>query len=261
MARVNDQLDSDDELPKLSSLFKIRTEATPRTQIETSRQEHGSIPSQRKKTQKLAADNPLTVKHATVPTTLTEGHSDKPRSRKQRPLGHLKQAHIDFPLLPTSDASANDTKIKGSLSIEAVDGASTRASPRELVNSIADHRRHHEDCSYTDLSGFIVPDSATEGELSASSLPRKKKKKNKKNKRQKQKNRSVKISAADPHEPGFQESRQPPLNAQQLFGKTNSIYPGEKIGRELCRESLPSNETFRSELAGTHPNLDGYLTM
>lgn len=258
MARLNDQLDSDDELPELSSILKTRSEAIPtRTQLETPWQEHGGIPSQRKKTQNLAADNLLTVKHATASTVLTEAYSDKPQSRTQRPLGHLKQAHIDFLLLPTSDAPVNDSKIEGSLSIEAVDGASTRASPRKLVNGIADHRRHHEDCSYTDLSGLMVPDSATEGELPASSLPKKKGKK----KMQEQKTQSLKISAADPHELGFQESRQPPLNAQQLFGKTDSIYPGKKIGRKMCRESLPSNEPFRSELAEAHPSLDGHLKM
>lgn len=257
MARLNDQLDSDDELPELSRILKIRTEAIPRTQLETPRQEHGGIPSPRKKTQKLATDNLLTVKHVIVPTTLTEACSDKPQSRKHCPLGHLKQARIDFPLLPTSDAPINDSKIKGGPSIEAVDGASTRASPKKLVNGIAGYRRNHEDSSYTDLSGFIMPDSATEGESPAPSLPEKKGKK----KRQKQKSRSMVISAADPYEPGFRESKQPPSNAQQLFGKTNSIYPGKKIGRETCRKSLPSNEPFRSKLAEAHPNLDGHLTM
>lgn len=253
MARLNDQSDSDDELPELSSILEIRTEAIPTTQLETPRQAHGGIPTPRKRSQKVAADNLLTVKHATVPTILTEARSDKPQSRKQRPLGNLKPAHIDFPLIPMADTPINDPKIKGSLSIEAVDGASPRNSPRRLVNGIAGYRRHHED-SYTDLSGFIVPDSATEEEQPAPSLPKKKMKK------RKQKNRSMEISAEDLHELSFQESRPRPSSAQQLFGKTDSICPGKQIGREVCRESLPSNEPFRSELVEARPNLDRHLT-
>ena len=259
MARLNDQLDSDDELPDLSTILRLRTDAIPRTRLETPRQEDGGIPSQRGETRNLATDNPLTEKHAITPKTFTKVSSARPQARKQRlrPLEHLKPAHIIFPLLPTSDASVNNSETNGSPSVEAVVSVPTRASPRESVNGIADYSRHHDDCSYTDLSGFIVPDSATDGDFPASGSPKKKKKKQK----QKQKDRTPKVSAANPHEPGFRSSRQSPLDTQIFCGSSSSIYPDEKNRSRVSLESLPSNEPFRSELVEAHPNLDDRLTM
>ena len=261
MARLNDHLDSEDELPELSNILGLQTGAITRTQPETRRQEHGEIPSQRKETQNLELNNLLTERRAIVTRTLTEDSSDKPQSRKQRPLGHLRQAHVNSLLLPTSDAFINKyKKAEVNPGTEAVVSVSGRANSEQLATSISNSSRltkvsanaielvYHDDYPDTDLSGFIVPDSASDGEVLAS----RKSKKNEKMK--KQKSRSPKPFTANLCEPGFQEFKQPSR-------MTNLFLPEEKDKSGMCLESPPSHEPFRSELGDAHPNLDDHLAL
>ena len=226
MARLNDQLDSEDELPELSSILGLLlTDACIKTQPKTPRQEEYSdvLSHDEKEGQNLAIQTLPRTTWEHSPRILTEVvYSNEPRSGKQRLLRNLKQANGNHLLLPISDASDEQPK-NDDQSREAVDGVSTRASPRRLDKGLAerlskvsvntDDLTHYDDDSYTDLSGFIVPDSATDGELQMSKLPKKKKKKKKKKRKpeQKRKYRSPQTSTANSFVPEFefQEFRQP----------------------------------------------------
>ena len=260
MARLNNQLHSDDELPELSSILGFRTEPIIRTQPKTPRQEYGDIGSQDKETQNLPTESLLAERYATGPRALTEVYSDKPQSKKQRPLGDLKQAHVNSLIPPVSNASINLSKEDNKQSIEAVDNVATQARPRKLANRTADHSRlaevstntvkltHHDDYPYTDLSGFIVPDS--DEELLASKSPKEKNKK-----KQKQKNRPPKSLTANPHEQQLQ------LKTRQSSGTTDMSLPEEENRSRMCLESLPSNEAFKSELVEAHSNLNDRVVL
>ncbi|KAF6219346.1 hypothetical protein HO133_005171 [Letharia lupina] len=264
MARLNDPLDSDDELPELSTILRPQTDAIIRILAKTPKQEHHKIPSQTKATKNLANEDLLTERHVITPSTFTKVSSTEPQSKKQRPLGHLKQAHVNSLLLPISDAIISNARSEDYRSIEAGDTVSNRASPWRLAKATADHSKlaqasantsilnHHHDDSSTDLSGFIVPDSASDGEaLLPRSLKMKKKKKSRTPK---------KISTANPQEPGFRESRRPQSNTLQPSGTTALISPEEKNSSGVCLESPPSNGPFGSELLEANPNQDGHLT-
>ena len=270
MARLNDNLDSEDELPDLFSILRLRTEASIRTQPKTPRQAHGDITYREKEGKELATEYSteysLTERHAVASGTFTDVYSDRPQSGKQRLLGHLKQAHVNSLLLPPSDASVKSPRHNDGQSIEEVDGVSGRASPKRLANSLADrlskvsadavNRIHRDDSFDTDLSGFIVPDSATDGESPLSKSPKKKKKQ-----KQKQEYRSPKISTANPDEPGSQEPEQPQLYAQQLSGKNSLALSDKRNISGKCLESLPSSEPLRSELIEANPSLDESITL
>ena len=266
MARLNDHLDSEDELPDLFSILRLRTEASIRTQPKTPRQAHCDITYREKEGKGLATEHARSERRVIASETFSDVYSDRSQSRKQRPLGHLKQAHVNSLLIPPSNTSVNSPKYKDGQRIEEVDGNPGRVSPKRLANGLADRlgkvsaetviQIHHDDSFYTDLSGFIVPDSATDGEspVSESQSPKKKKK-------QKQKYRSPKISTANPCEPGFQEPEQPQSYTQQLSGKSSLALPDKRNNSRMCLESLPGSEQLRSELVEAHPSLDESIAL
>ena len=266
MARLNDHLDSEDELPDLLSILRLRTEASIRTLPKTPRQAHRDITYREKEGKGLATEYAKSERHMTASETLTDVYSDGSQSRKQRPLEHSKQAHVNSLLRPPSDTSVNSPKHKDGQSIEEVDGNSSQASPKRLANGLADrlgkvsaetvNQIHHDESFYTDLSGFIVPDSATDGESPASASPKKKKRK-----KHKQKYRSPKISTTSPYEPAFQEPEQPQLYTQQLSGKSSIALPDKRNNSRTCLESLSGSEHLRSELVEAHPSLDESITL
>lgn len=240
MARLNDLLDNDDEFPELSTLLGAQNP----------KQEHSKVPSQRKETQNLANKNILVEKHALTPRTITKASPDKPQSRKQRPLGHLKQAHVNFLLLPMSDVSTSNSMSEDYQSIDAADSVSNRASPTRLAKVTADYSKlaqvfdntsipiHHDGDYSTDLSGFIVPDSASDGESLALTSEKKKK--------EKKKSQIPKFFTANPQEPGFQVSRRPQSNTRQPSATTELVSPEERVSSRICLESPPSNEPSKS---------------
>ena len=199
--------------------------------------------------------------------TFADAFFDRSQSRKQRPLGHLKQAHVNSLLRPLSDTSVNSPKCQDGQSIEEVDSDSDRASPKRLANDLADrhdkvsaetvNQLHHDESCDTDLSGCIVPDSATDGEPPVSESPKEKKKPRQK---QKQKYRSPKISTANRCEPDFQEPEQPQLYNQQLYGRSSLALPDKRNNSKTCLESLPGSESLRSQLAEAHPSPDESIT-
>ena len=265
MARLNNHLDSDDELPELSSILGPGTEAIIRNQPKTPRQENGDIEFQEKETQNLPTESLLPEKPATGQRILTEVYLDKPQSRKQRPLGDLTQAHVNSLLLPVSDVSVNNSKQHENQSIDTFGSVATHARPRRLANGSADYSRlakvstntvklmHHDDCSYTDLSGFIVPDSASDEESLASRSPKENTAKEKNKQKQKQKNRPSKSLTANPHE------QQPQSNTRQSSGTADMALPEEKNRSRTCLESLSRNELFK--LLGAHSNLNDRLVL
>ena len=266
MAKLNHHLDSEDELPDLFSILRLRTEASIRTQPKTPRQAHCDITYREKESKGLATEYAKSERHVTASETSTDDYSNRPQSRKQRPLGHLKQAHVSSLLRPLSDTSVDCPNHQDGQSIEEVDGNSGRASPKRLANGLAGrlgkvsaeivNQIQHDESFYTDLSGFIVPDSATDGESPVSESPKEKKKQ-----KQKQKCRSPKISTANRYEPCFQELEQPQLYTQQLSGKSSLALPDKKSNSRTCLESLKGSERLRSQLVEAHPSLDESITL
>lgn len=265
MARLNDQLDSDDEFPDLSSILNVKKEAIVSTLPRVSKLGHGEIWSQKKQLPSLTKSVSLIEGHEIAPKTLTKVSSDKPQSSKQRPLGHLKQAYANSLLLSMSSISNSNSESENHQSLEVVNSVQIGDRLKKLANSTGDYSRlpqksagtdemiHRDDYSSTDLSGFIVPDSASDEEAWASRSPKKKKKE--------QKSRSPKkIQTTISQERGAQESRQPRQDTGQSSGANDLILLEEKHESKICHESSPSNEPFGSELSGTHLNLDDCLT-
>lgn len=266
MARLNDPLESDEELPELSAVLQSQPDATIRTLTKTPKQEHGKTPSQRQETQKLASETLLTERRAVAPKTVTIVSSDKPQSRKQRPLGHPKQAHFSSLLLPMSDASISNPNSKSHQSIETAGSVSSRASPRRLAKVTVDYSKlaqisgdssipisddddNDDNESSTDLSGFIVPDSASDEEILVSKSPKKRSRT--------QKN----VPTANSQEPGFLPFRRSQYHRRQPSGEVDLVSPVKNDGSRTCPESSPSTEPFGSELVEAHPNLDEHLIL
>ena len=267
MARLNDHLDSEDELPDLFSILRLRTEASITTQPKTPRQAHCDIRNREKEGKGLATEYVEPERHVIASETFTDVFSDRSQSRKQRPLGHLKQAYINSLLRPLSDTSVNNSKCPDGQSIEEVYSNSDQISPKRLANDLADrlgkvsaetvNQLHHDESCDTDPSGCIVPDSATEREPPVSESPKEKKKQRQK---QKQKYQSLRISTANRCEPNFQEPEQPQLYNQQLSGRSSLALPDKRNYSRTCLESLPGSESLRSELSEAHPSPDESIT-
>lgn len=266
MARLNDQPDSEDELPDLFSILRLRTKASIGTQPKNPRQAHCDRICKEKQGNELATEYARADSPVISSETFNNIYSNRLQSRKQRPLGDSQQAYVDSLFRPPSNASVNNPRLEDSQSIEEVDGDVGQASPKRLANGLAERLGkisadtfngiHHDHSVNTDLSSFMVPDSATDGESPLSKLP-----KNKRKKKQKQKYRSPKISTANPDEPGLQEPEQPQAHTQQLSGKTSLALPNKRNISKTCLESLPGNEHLRSELVEAHPSLDESTTL
>lgn len=72
MARLNDPLDSDDELPELSALLRLQSGAISRNLAKTPMEKEGKTPSQRKETQNLVSKELLKERHAVGLKTVTK---------------------------------------------------------------------------------------------------------------------------------------------------------------------------------------------
>lgn len=262
MARLNDAIESDEELPELSTILRPQTDAIVRN---LAKQEHGKMSSSGKEIQNLASEDLLTERHTIAPGIVSTVSSDKPQSRKQRPLGHITHSYVNSLLLPILDASTSNSKSEfyqsTDTAIDTADSISNRASPRRPAKVTADYSElaqvlartsifiSDDEGSSTDLSGFIVPDSASDEEIGVSKSPKKRSRSPKK------------ISTAYPQEPGFPPCRRSQYDRRQRSKKTDLYSPEKKKYCRICPESPPSNEPFRSELVEAHPNLDDRLTL
>lgn len=72
MARLNDSLDSDDELPELSTLLRPHSGAISRTLAKTPTEKEGKTPSQRKETHNLVSKDPRKERHEVALKTVTK---------------------------------------------------------------------------------------------------------------------------------------------------------------------------------------------
>ena len=262
MARLNIQLDSDDELPELSSILGFRIEGAVTNIPKSPTQEPSEISVDKEETQSLVKNDRLTKTHAVAPRTLTDVSSNKPLSRKQQPPRYLKRAYVDSFFLPTSQLSTGDPEGEDDHSEEAFNHLSIGVNSGILSKGIADYSRqaqvsaniheavHHDDCSYANLSDFVVPDSASDAEVLASRSPKKKKSRSPK-----------KIPTTRLQEPGLPLSRQPLTNIRQPFKTSVFILPGKNYRNKICQESPPSDKSFRSELVESHSKLNDHLTL
>ena len=181
MARINHLVESDDDLPELSKILESSNLASPTTPLKLTNtyklNNHlpshsiaraGSIISQ-KKTSDLAR-------------ATGKGLGEK-RYSKQRSLSPLKHNKINPLLLPasTKPSSYLSTSVGHELGLERSENV--RSSPRRRVKVPVCYQRHElddspdllesdQDESLTDLSGFIVPDSSSDGDDSLYSRPR-----------------------------------------------------------------------------------------
>ena len=239
MARLNDPFESDDELPELSTLLGPQKHATITTPVKTPRQEHSKILSSRRREHtNLADDFPITKRDAIVQRTITKVSLDKPQSRNQRPLGHLKQSYINSLVYTLPDTSISGSKREERESVETTASVSVRGSPIRLAKVDADYSKHAEvsanasivlhddDTSSTDLSGFIVPDSASDEEALVSRSPKKETK-----------------------------SGIPKRNTQGLDFPV-SVLSERENDVQTCLESPPNAEPCKSVLVEANPDLD-----
>ena len=260
MARLNIQLDSDDDLPELSSILASRIEGAITKISKNPKQEPSEIPFEEGETQSLINNDRLTETHAVAPKTLTGVFPYNPQPREQQPPRHRKQAYDNSFFLPMSNSSTGDPEGKDDYSEETFDSLSSGTNSGRLRKGTANYTRraqvsantheaiHHDDCSYADFSDFVVPDSASDKEVLASRSPKKKKSRS-----------PNKLPTARLQEAGVPLSRQPQANVQQPFRTSNSILLEKENRSEICQESSPSDEPFRSELADALTNPDDRL--
>ena len=241
MARLNIQLDCDDELPELSTILKSRIKGAITITPTSPEQEPIEIPFDEEET----------------PRTLTDVSSFKPRPRKQQTTLRLKQAYINSLLLPTSDSSISNLESEYDHSEKASGSVSIGVNPGRLSKGAADCTRqaqvsantreavHHDDCSHADLSDFVVPDSASDTEILASRSSKEKKSRSPK-----------KVLPARLQEPRLPLSGQPLTNIRQPIKTSDFILPEKKRRSETCEEFPPSDKPFRSEPVDARSNLD-----
>ena len=183
MARLNDPFESDDELPELSALLgpQKHTIATP---VKAPRQEHTNILSSRRREHTNLADE-FSLTDASAQGTITKVSSDNPQSRKHLPPGYTKQSSINSLLYTLPDTLISGSRREERESVETTTRTSFRGSPRKSAKVDADYSKHadasaeasiviyDDEASSTDLSGFIVPDSASDEEALVSISPKK----------------------------------------------------------------------------------------
>ena len=176
MARLNDPFESDDELPELSALLGSQKHTTITTPVKDPRQEHINLLSSRRRDHTNLADE-FSLTDPIAQGTITKISLDKPQSRKYLPLGYPKQSSINSLLYALADKSISGSRREERESVETVARIPIRGSPRRSAKVDADYSKHAEasakasivvyddETSSTDLSGFIVPDSASDEEV------------------------------------------------------------------------------------------------
>ncbi len=171
MARLNKQLedDSNDSLPDLASILCRPSEDTAKALIATSERQ----PATDNRSQSTEAENLQPVQRKSPSKSMSKGSYDEKQLKKQRPLAPLKITHDNSLLLPLSNGSSKCAK-SPAREQAAERFSSVRQSPKRAAKACVDYRKlvplltdpsSGEDDSFTDLSGFIVPDSASEDEL------------------------------------------------------------------------------------------------
>ncbi len=166
MARLNQMFDSDDDLPELSTILRSSTKATTSPIKKPVTKQDESKTSPRKK---YCNDGNAGVSNGDV---FSQGLSRLPfdanRFSNQRPLGLLKATQVNSLSLPIAK---NFIETEGKVYL----GESLiRSSPKRKAKTQVDYSKFaprlsdvslsssESDDTFTDLSGFIVPDSASD---------------------------------------------------------------------------------------------------
>ena len=237
MAILNDPFDSDDELPELSALLGPQKHTIITTPVEAPRQEHRNILSSRIREHTNLADE-FALGDAIAQGTITKVSLDKPQSRKHLPLGYPKQSSINSILYTLPDTSISGSRREERKSVETAARISTRGSPIRSAKVDADYSKsaeasanasivvYDDESSSTDLSGFIVPDSASDEEALVSRSPRKKTR-----------------SAIDERD-------------TQGLDVPVSVLSGKKNDVQTCLESPLNSERCKAVLVDANPDLD-----
>ena len=185
MARLNDPSESDDDLPELSALLGPQKHATVTTTVKAPRKEYSNMLSSRRREHTNLADE-FSLTDAIAQGIITKVSLDKPQPRKHLRLGYPKKSSINSLLYTLPNTSISGSRREERESVETAARISARDSPISLAKVDADYSKHAEasanasivvyddETSSTDLSGFIVPDSASDEEALVSRSPKKK---------------------------------------------------------------------------------------
>ena len=170
MAKLNESIDSDDEFPELSILLRKPGEAGIKCPTITPMTGLGSGTSPRKE---RIRDGPDASHNA---RSISKGNGHEKRISKQRPLGNLKLGNINSLLSKANDQF--NARGYNDLGTECfADHQWFRSSPKRLAKATVDYSKFasrlsdaclsfpEDDESFTDLSGFVVPDSASDDEV------------------------------------------------------------------------------------------------
>lgn len=187
MARLNFRAvsDSDDEFPDLSTILRPPSEVPANSPRRAPQKEQSRNSTRAIEAGKIGHSQHISAERLqSPPKGITQASYDEKQSRRQRPLGPLKISHVNSLLLPLSSGSLSCTKLP-SLQENISNGIEhSRSSPRRLARAPVDYSKYaaaladasvssEDEDSFTDLSGFIVPDSASEDEDTSSRSTRK----------------------------------------------------------------------------------------
>ena len=176
MAKLNAGTDSDDEFPCLSAL--LWSGAATIAPITPSEKQRGIIDRSQLPRKDTEHERDRQAGQCNVASELiTETSSVAKRVVKQRPLGSLKINSVNPLLLPKSNELLSLTEDVKSTEEFPEANHQLRSSPRRLAKAPVDYNKFgarlseasisssNDDETTTDLSGFIVPDSASDEEV------------------------------------------------------------------------------------------------
>lgn len=171
MARIDHVIaDSEDDLPEVSDILRSSKTASIKTPLETDTGKHSTDTPRKYETKHCDAS-------PDQESSLSRNYSDSTPESKQRPLRSLKLASVNSLRLPLVDRSSNepDNNFLGTAKL-TTGNIGVRSSPRRKANASVNYKDFVPessqanlsfsdiDSTFTDLSVFIVPDSASDAD-------------------------------------------------------------------------------------------------
>lgn len=252
MARLNQINDSDDEFPELSTLLRPFGDGDIQASERASkkRDDSGRLPLKGEPNNATGVGD----KRIPVPRNVAQLSPEEKHSSGPFPLGLLKLADINALHVPHStqrlDGGTKSNTAKPSTTSNPRKTAKPRVDYSKLASRLSDASLSVSDSdSFTDLSGFIVPDSASDEEIlpSTSRNARESRKTTKKSRDQQSKE-----YASSPV--------RSPSEEQESTGRIYFISPkrGRKTSNLVCPESPPRFRTPPkiSDRVEQHSDLD-----
>lgn len=168
MARLNQIVDSDDEFPELSTLLRPHRDGD----IQISERASEKLDGSDRSPQKQQSEDMIEVarKGVVVPQNVAQSSCDEKHSSKPLPVGPPRLTDIKTFYFPFLSDNPNDETTTNAAEI------ASRTSPRRIAKAQVDYAKFaprlsdaslsfSDSDSFTDLSGFIVPDSASDEEV------------------------------------------------------------------------------------------------